>query len=110
SWCSTIRIGWSIARSWRARRSNLNTPSTWIFKPRGAHPPCSRARRRLAAAFLLALDEVEQQAARRKAGQRPPHAVGEAPDDHAAALFQAAIAVSRHLLGRALENARKSVV
>src|SRR5215467_5544860 len=63
----------------------------------------------LAAAFLLARDEVEQQSVRRKAGQRRRHAVGKTRNDHAAALFEAAVAVSRHLLGRALENARKSV-
>src|SRR6516162_5025215 len=65
--------------------------------------------RTLAAAFLLARDEVEQQSVRRKAGQRRRHAVGKAWNDHAAALLEAAIAVSRHLLGGALENARKSV-
>src|SRR5262249_36563733 len=109
SWCSTIRIGWSIARSWRAQRSNLNTPSTWIFKTRGAHPPCSRARPRLAAAFLLARDEVEQQCVRRKAGQRRRHAVGKTRNDHAAALLEGAIAVSRHLFGGARQNPRKGL-
>src|SRR6516164_11140316 len=60
----------------------------------------------LAAAALLAIDEIEQQSARRKADQRRHHAVGKARNDHAAALFEAAIAVSRHLLGGARENAR----
>src|SRR5262252_7118812 len=53
----------------------------------------------LAAATLLAIDKIEQQSARHKASQRRRHAVGKARNDHATALLEAAIAVSRHLLG-----------
>src|SRR5262249_4225733 len=77
----------------------------WFFKMHGAQPSCSRAS--LAAAFLLARDEVEQQAARRKAEHRRYRAVTGARNHHAAALHEAAVAVYRHLLGRARENPRK---
>src|SRR5215831_5086197 len=96
-----------MARSWRARRET-SIPARLGFSSRIAHTRHA-ARHRLAAAFLLARDEVEQQSVRRKAGQRRRHAVGETWNDHATALLEAAVAVSRHLLGRALENARKSV-
>src|SRR5262245_757745 len=140
SWCSTIRIGWSIARSWRAWAVEISIPPRLGFSRRMAHSrhaagaplplipaqagiqnlgPRFRGDERilhgfhatgmLAAAFLLARDQLEQQAARRKAGQRRRHAVGKARNDHAAARFQAAIAVSRYLLGGAREQPRKSV-
>src|SRR5262249_54959323 len=96
-----------MARSWRARRET-SIPARLGFSSRIAHTRHA-ARHRLAAASLLANDEIQQQSARRKAGQRRHHAVGKARNDHAAALLQAAIAVSRHLLGGARENTRKSV-
>src|SRR5262249_13241264 len=66
--------------------------------------------RKLPAASLLASDELEHESTRGKTDHRRHRAIGDARNDHAAALHQAAIAVSRHLLGGAREKSRKGVV
>jgi hypothetical protein len=62
-----------------------------------------------AAPSLPATDEAEQQAAWRKAGKRPHRSIDGAWNDDAAALLEAAIAVSRHSLGGAREKPRKEL-
>src|ERR1700756_2869335 len=113
SCCSTIRIGRSIVRSLRAFAVEFQYPLESVFKMDGAPPPCSRAwpgGRKLSAASLLASNELEHESARGKANYCRHRPVEGARNDHAAALHQAAIAVSRHLLGGAREKSRKGVV
>src|SRR5262249_14803246 len=113
SWCSTIRIGRSIVRSLRSFGIDLNTRSSRFFKINGAPPPCRRAfpgGRRLRAAPLLASHEREDESARGQADHRRHRAIGDARNDQAAALRQAAIAISRHLLGGTREKSRKGLV
>src|SRR5262245_21209050 len=63
----------------------------------------------LAPPVQLATAQVEQKAARHKAGKHPHRLIGGAWNDHALSLLEAVIGISRHSLGRTREQPRKDI-